>query len=141
MSERTKIVNGWTVDTLHEHIVKLLEAKEERDSERFDAQKEQTKLALDSADRAVNKAEQAAEKRFESVNEFRETLADQQRNLMPRAESELQFKSINDKVDNIIRTSAKDTGKRTGYHEGILLIVGLVALVSTILAIAAYFKH
>lgn len=37
---------------------------------------------------AVTKAEEATEKRFEGVNEFRNTLADQQRTFIPRAEYE-----------------------------------------------------
>jgi hypothetical protein len=51
------------------------------------AQKEAVASALMAADRALSKAELANEKRFESVNEFRSTLSDQARELMPRNES------------------------------------------------------
>jgi hypothetical protein len=44
--------------------------------------------ALDAAGKAVDKAETAAEKRFDSVNEFRQQLADQAATFMPRSESE-----------------------------------------------------
>ena len=42
---------------------------------------DRVKLALDGAERAINKAEEANEKRFNSVNEFRSVLSDQQRTL------------------------------------------------------------
>ena len=42
---------------------------------------DRVKLALDGAARAIEKAEAANEKRFDSVNEFRAVLADQQRTL------------------------------------------------------------
>jgi|ERR1051326_2162380 hypothetical protein len=41
------------------------------------AQDEKVQLALTSAEKAITKAETATEKRFEAVNEFRQTLSDQ----------------------------------------------------------------
>lgn len=52
------------------------------------SQRQATDAALIAADRAVLKAETASEKRFESINEFRGSLSDQQRTLMPRSEAE-----------------------------------------------------
>ncbi len=48
----------------------------------------ENKAALEAAEKAINKAEQATERRFQSVNEFRQTLTDQAASFMPRAESE-----------------------------------------------------
>src|SRR5678815_6113575 len=73
--------------------VKTLEATlAERDiryQQRFEAQEQAFRITVETAEkavmaalaaqeRAVNKAEAASEKRFEGVNEFRNTLADQQ---------------------------------------------------------------
>jgi len=52
-----------------------------------------TLAALAAQKEAVNKAEASSEKRFEGVNEFRSTLSDQQRTLMPRAEAEVKFEA------------------------------------------------
>ena len=54
--------------------------------------------ALAAADRAVIKAEIAAEKRFDSVNEFRSLVSDQQRTLMPRVETELLIRTLNERI-------------------------------------------
>lgn len=47
-------------------------------------QKEQIDKAFASSEKAILKAEASAERRFESVNEFRGQLADQARTLLPR---------------------------------------------------------
>lgn len=66
---------------------------------------------FESMQLAITKAEQATEKRFEGVNEFRNTLADQQRTFIPRAEYEsghaglhvevLDLKTRLDKIENM----------------------------------------
>lgn len=77
-------------------------------------QKEMTAQALASADKAVQKAEVAAEKRFESVNEFRATLSDQQRELATKTECDLRFKAVEDRVNTVV----EDIKETKGYHVG-----------------------
>jgi hypothetical protein len=66
---------------------------------RFDAQEKAVNAALAAADRAVNKAEVASEKRFENMNEFRGALADSARLLMPRSESEQSVRVLTEKFE------------------------------------------
>lgn len=132
--------NGWTVDTLHEHIVKLLDVKEERDAERFKSQKEATSMALASADRAVTKAEMAAEKRFEAVNEFRNTLSDQQRTLMPRQEAELSISQIRHELERIRQRDDRDSGRGSGINQFWIAIIGVISIASMIAGMVALFK-
>lgn len=56
--------------------------------ERDRTQKQAVSAALSAQEKAVGKAETAAEKRFDSVNEFRAQLSDQANTFMPRAEAE-----------------------------------------------------
>lgn len=74
-------------DQLRGHYNMRLEEIDRRYEARFQAQEKAISAALSSTQAAVSKAEIAYDKRFDGVNEFRETLADQQRTLMPRAES------------------------------------------------------
>ncbi len=67
--------------------------------------------ALMSSAQAVQKAEAAAERRFDSVNEFRQTLADQQRMLIPRAEVEVIISAMADKIDRN-GEAVRDIGNR-----------------------------
>jgi len=70
----------------------------------FAAQKEAINTAMAAADRAVSKAELATEKRFESVNEFRATLDNQQRTLIPRAEVDVLMRGSSEKIIDLIKT-------------------------------------
>jgi hypothetical protein len=56
---------------------------------------------LTAAREASDKAEKAADKRFESVNEFRGQLSDQAATLISRAEYLVQHSALNDKVDSL----------------------------------------
>jgi len=75
--ETEKDVSGWTTDTLFQ----LMNTK-------FKSQETAMSAALAAAEKAVIKAENASEKRFESVNEFRAALTDLTATFIPRAEAE-----------------------------------------------------
>lgn len=104
----------------------------------FAAQKEAITAALASADRAVSKAEVASEKRFDSVNEFRNTLADQQRTLMPRSEAELLVRTLSDKIDLLTAEAHTKSGEKTGARE---IIAYLIATVGVGAAVLFHFVH
>ena len=63
-------------------------------NQRFADLESKTTLALSESDKAKTKAESATEKRFEGVNEFRATLADQAARLIPREEAQAKFDSL-----------------------------------------------
>ena len=88
---------GWTLDTLNSYITAILDERDKRYHERFEAQqhelmaallaqKESANAAISAAKDAVTKAETANDKRFDSVNEFRAALADQQTTLLTKME-------------------------------------------------------
>lgn len=79
-----------------------------------------TRLALEAAKEAVNKAEVATEKRFEGVNEFRAALGDQASRLMPRSETEVRLQGLAERVDvntQSILTTAAIQADRIGKLE------------------------
>ena len=83
-------------------LEKMLDEREDRTKERFAAMERSVNIAMVASDRAVTKAEDATNKRFEGVNEFRQTLADQASGLMPRNEYTVQHKSLQEKVDALM---------------------------------------
>lgn len=118
--ETEQEVSGWTVDTLHSHLIRVLNEMDHRYEQRFKAQevatalradqmnvefhehlvqvKDENRLALNAQEKAVaaafnasaaaiEKADKANEKRFDSVNEFRGQLNDVINGLMPRTEA------------------------------------------------------
>lgn len=64
----------------------LRDADVNANEQRFKAQEQAVAFALQAAEKAVTKAELAAEKRFESVNEFRNQLKDQTGTFITRNE-------------------------------------------------------
>jgi hypothetical protein len=85
-------------DVLDQKINALRELVDERDrryEDRFQAMDEKTGLALTSSEKAVTKAEIAQEKRFDNTNEWRAAMQDRDRNQMPRIEIEQRFASFN----------------------------------------------
>jgi len=136
--------NGaWTIDTALQHVLSLIGANDHRYEQRFndldaamnkgfERQKETVNVALQAADRAVTKAELAAEKRFESVNEFRNTLADQQRTLVSRTEVDALMHSFNDKVVGLEKVVDRLQAERQGIRGGYGYAVGVVGFVLTL---------
>ena len=126
---------------LKEFFFQIINANDKRYSERFDSSEKAVSAALAAAKEAVTKAEVAAEKRFESVNEFRNTLSDQQRNLMPRAEIDILVKALNDRADSnenrIIRMESKGVGTAQGWGYA----VGVIGLVAAVIAIIFRFSQ
>jgi hypothetical protein len=128
----------WTLQTLQDHLVMLINANDKRYDERDKSTKVAMDAALAAAKEAVIKAEGASEKRFDSVNEFRATLADQQRTLMPRAEVELLYKTLSDKIDALTEDAHTATGVKTGVRE---LAAYVIAATGVVMAVIFHFVH
>lgn len=134
------MVSGWTVDTLHSNFIvavgnlrTMMDERDKRYEQRFLAQEQAVKIALDavtrefhehllqveretraafeSSEKAILKAENASEKRFESVNEFRAQLAAQARDLMPRLETEQRMDSMTKELNTLTDRINQNTGR------------------------------
>lgn len=105
--------NQWTVTTLKEYV-----------DQRF------TQLQL-----AVEKAEQATEKRFEGVNEFRLTLSDQQRTFLPRAEYESGHNGLHTEVTELKERLDKIESMKSGGNVVWAYVLSAVSLIVAIFSI------
>lgn len=125
MSGETKrSESSWTVDTLKEYLEAL----------RADDQKA-VSAALQAAKEAVTKAENATEKRFESVNEFRQQLADQTNTFISRLEYDAQHKALEDKVSDLTDRMNKNDGVKQGSDVTIGKIYAAIGVVGAVLGI------
>lgn len=93
--------------------------------------------ALASSEKAITKAEEANEKRFQSVNEFRATLADQQRELATKSEVTLRFTAVEDKLSTALTTLSEARGKSAGVNWLWGILVGGGMFILTIISVAA----
>lgn len=98
------------------------------------AQEKAVNAALLAAQTAVQKAETAAERRFEAVNEFRGQLADQAANLMPRGEANVLFAGQSEKITALEARINESAGRSKGIDQFWGYLVGGVGLVLAILA-------
>lgn len=138
---------------LKEHLLAIIDAHDRRYEQRFKdsqtavdaalaAARTAVDAALTSAKEAVMKAEVASEKRFESVNEFRATLSDQQSTLMPRIEAEARMARVETDITELKKMRDVGSGRSSGLKDSWVLIVVIVTLVGGILAIiATFFAH
>ncbi len=92
---------GWV--EIRDYFTLWIERLEVFYTRRFEDLDAKTTLALAAADKAVTKAEIATEKRFEGVNEFRQTLADQAARLMPREEAQSKLENIMKEMSTLDR--------------------------------------
>ena len=142
----------WTLASLKDYLVAIIHANDERYAQRFldsqtavqaalSAARTAVDAALSAAKEAVAKAEAASEKRFEGVNEFRGTLADQQRTLMPRSEQESINHSLFDKLAQHEKRFDQMQGERRGGKDVFAYLVAGVGLaVSVVEGIALLSK-
>ncbi len=104
----------------------LIEERTKQYELRFEAAEKSVAQALSAAKEAVVKAETASEKRFDSVNEFRNTLKDQQSSLIPRIEADNRFKSIEEKIDALKGSSAAGANWLWGLLISLAVAVAIV---------------
>jgi hypothetical protein len=71
-------------------------------------------LLHEGSEKAINKAEVATERRFESVNEFRAQLGDQVQQFIPREVAETQFGQMNQRLAVVEGLVQKGAGEREG---------------------------
>jgi hypothetical protein len=124
--ETEREVSGWTVDTLHSRLLSEIANVREHSNLRddaiersievaFRASEASIKAALEAAEKAVLKAEGDAEKRFESVNEFRAQLSDQAATFIPRTEAVAFINNLSEKLSDhteLSRQSVAETERR-----------------------------
>jgi hypothetical protein len=122
-----------------DNLKTLIDANDKNYNQRFENVLQATQSALAASDRAVTKAEMASEKRFDAVNEFRATLADQQRSFIPRNEVEVITKGINDRMEKVENSIILQAGKGQGMSSLWGYIVGVVGVVIAIISLLIKF--
>ena len=96
--------------------------------------------ALGAASAAVTKSDQSTEKRFESVDAIRLTLAEAQTKLMPRIESEARLQSVAEKVADLSTRFENVVGRHAGQASSQTTLITLLALgVSVVIGMISFF--
>lgn len=127
----------------------LLNERNTAISERFQASKEATALALSAlrdttattavaAERAATKAEGVAEKRQDASNEIRAAMIDQQRHFADKELTEQKFTELSRRLDDMQKIVSASGGQSTGIG---MVITGGIAVFAALGAIGALLIH
>lgn len=115
---------NWNTATLKEWV-----------DQRFNESDKAMSAALQAAQHAVDKAEKATEKRFESVNEFRAALTDLTRSFVPRSEYEQRVKSMDATILRLEKEAALRAGAESkGEHLG-KTILSIIAIILSLVGV------
>jgi len=109
---------------------KFLEERDKRYDERFKAQ-----------EAAILKAEAATERRFQSVNEFRQTLSDQATGFFMRNEALMKFDSFDEKIDGLKKDIQSLRESRSESAGGISTTGKLISIVIAGAAVVQVIFH
>jgi hypothetical protein len=92
-------------------LLALIKGLDEKLGILINAQKEGVKTAMDAAEKAVAKAESAADKRFEALNELRGMAADWRTEFARQSTVDLQIKGLTDKIE-ALRSAGSITDRK-----------------------------
>lgn len=118
-----------------ELLLALIKGLDEKIGLLIAAQKEGVKTAMDAAEKAVAKAESAADKRFEALNELRGMAQDWRTEFARQSTVDLQVRSLNDKHDALkdtVNVLDRKLGGVTMRGTGRSDVWGYVAVIITI---------
>ena len=122
--------------SLRDHIDRRLKDFDRRLRETRKADRDRMQLALTSAKEAVDKAEQANERRLSLLNEFRGQQADEARKYTPRETYDLAIGQLHDRVATLEAFKATTLGQGSGISKfwGIIVsVIGIAGIISTII--------
>ena len=91
---------------------------------------------MESFKKIVVKAENATDKRFESVNEFRSQLSDQHATFARKAEIDISISAMNEKIDGVIAQNIRNAGSGQGFNTAWVIFLGGTTLLATLTAVA-----
>jgi small-conductance mechanosensitive channel len=118
---------GWTFSAFETYV-----------DNRFVTSEEAVKTAMSAAEKATIKAETAADKRFDSVNEFREAMKDQQSKFADKDQSDFRLDALDKRLGAMELALTASNAKGQGvWLLAVIICQGLLIAI----ALAAYMKH
>ncbi len=97
------------------------------------------KTAMEAAERATLRANDASDKRFEAVNEFRAAMSDQQRTLMSRSEYEQGHRNMSDRIASLENYRYEVGGSTKSADQAISRGISVLALLVSLFIAAKEF--
>ncbi len=142
--EQSDIEKGKTAEKLAEQLREQIHSGDENlrlhiigQGQQLDAARRETTIIHEASTKAIEKAEAASEKRFESVNEFRQQLSDQANLFMPREVADTQIETLRKQVQDNTKRIDTTQGAKTGSERTITVGLAAATIVISIVVILA----
>ena len=119
-------------------LLSLIRGLDEKVGLLINAQKEGVKTAMDAAEKAVAKAESAADKRFEALNELRGMAADWRTEFARQSTVDLQIKGIENRLYSMDLLLRDHSSRGTGQLDLIKLIFASVLAAAAAVAVVEF---
>lgn len=126
--QQTQQQSQWTLVTLKEHYDYVLEQRDLKIDQKFQALEQAVKIAND-----------AMNERFESVNEFRATLTDQQATFVNKSEYNANHASITSQLEDLKRRLDKYETLKQGGSTTLYIMIAIISFAFAIYAFARNF--
>lgn len=117
------------VDEGDAHLRQHIDQQVVQIQQAIEAARRETDIIHNSSEKAIQKAEIAADKRFEGVNKFREQLNDQSKDFMPRELADSQFEEFRKQITDLQRTESSNMGRDAGSDKTTALLIAVSTLV------------
>ena len=127
--------------TLRAYIRDLMDERDRRYGERFDAQALAVAAALTAAKEAVQVGETNAQRWRESANEWRGAMSDRESSFLSRLEYNAEHKALENKVNSLQARVDKSEGQSRGLSKvgatavGTASILAAIAIVITLILV------
>lgn len=130
---------GWTLDTAVIHLEAKITAQGALFDTRLLDQAKAVEVALSDARRSSDRAQATADDRSAQQNEWRATLIDLSRDMLPRAEYNRAHTDLDGRVQTLGSRIEKLEGQKTGSATTITLVLSIIAtLLAAGSALSAY---
>lgn len=139
--ETQKNESGWTVDTLKEFLLTQLKDIRSENDRRFADQEKAVQTAFEAAKEAVIKSEIGVEKRSDAVYVTIAKLQDSLAVVMPRAESEQRYTTLQEKLTELTDRVNKSEGKSRGMNASWGYLLGGLGGIATIIGVILAFNN
>jgi hypothetical protein len=141
--DEPRVISEWSIDTLYVHLSRIVEDLDKRQTidlnGRFNllstallAVEKSAAAALASSKEATLKAENAMERRFEGVNEFRGAMGDQATRFITRAEVDSRMVASDKETAGVISRLDRLESRGLGLKEGWGWLIGVIGVVAAI---------
>ena len=140
--EKALHTDQWNVNTLHDHLTMLIGELDKRIDQRFAAQEQATKAAIQAAKEAVEKAERLATIRADSQNEWRGTLDDIVGRMLSKEEYAIAHENLVQRLNYEQSAQAVTTGARQGMTQTVTWVIAVaIALIGISFGLLELFLH